>query len=545
MGKPNREQLLDEALDKIASGEATVASCAQEYAQVWDEIAPLVELALALDMVREDAAIELEAYPVPDPEQGWERLSREIQAGTMVTASADGSVPPATLAPIVPFRRTAPARRAGSQSWFSRPLARAAAIVLAFILLFGAFSGAAYASEPGDSLYSAKLWLDQTPEVLAFSDSAKAEAYLAYAQRRLDEIEKLRQTGRLNQAAPATDAYSKAVKQSLGYIDRAADKKAELETKLQQQTEQVKRLLEIGLPDTAQKQLQSTIEQLQKGKTQLEALPDPTNTPQAQPSGQSATRVVVPTVTPAPSTLDAVATPAVISTPTPELTPAVSPTATATSLPIYLPFSVTPVPVLPTTASTKNNNPVNEAPADPTNTTGITINTPTVEVTTAVPEEPTATPKPKPTIYPTATPVPTLPPPPPALPTATASPTPKPTTAGTKEEPTTSPDATNTPVPPTATAAPTNTPKPGDTPTPTSVPATPTDTSAPATPTATVVPPTPTNTPKPTPTNTPVPPTNTPRPTNTPVPPTNTPVPPTSTPCNNGNGNGNGNGRCK
>jgi hypothetical protein len=92
------------------------------------------------------------------------------------------------------------------------------------------------------------------------------------------------------------------------------------------------------------------------------------------------------------------------------------------------------------------------------------------------------------------------------------------------------PTPTNTPVPPTNTPTPTNTPvPPTDTPTPTNTPVPPTNT---PTPTNTPVPPT--NTP--TPTNTPVPPTNTPTPTNTPVPPTNTPtptntpVPPTNTP---------------
>jgi len=92
------------------------------------------------------------------------------------------------------------------------------------------------------------------------------------------------------------------------------------------------------------------------------------------------------------------------------------------------------------------------------------------------------------------------------------------------------PTPTNTPVPPTNTPTPTNTPvPPTDTPTPTNTPVPPTDT---PTPTNTPVPPTDT----PTPTNTPVPPTNTPTPTNTPVPPTdtptptNTPVPPTNTP---------------
>ncbi|MBI3960526.1 MAG: hypothetical protein HY328_17080, partial [Chloroflexi bacterium] len=90
---------------------------------------------------------------------------------------------------------------------------------------------------------------------------------------------------------------------------------------------------------------------------------------------------------------------------------------------------------------------------------------------------------------------------------------------------------TDTPVPPTDTPQPTETPVPTDTPVP--------PTNTPVPPTNTPVPPTntprPTNTPVP-PTNTPVPPTNTPRPTNTPVPPTNTPrptntpVPPTNTP---------------
>jgi len=67
------------------------------------------------------------------------------------------------------------------------------------------------------------------------------------------------------------------------------------------------------------------------------------------------------------------------------------------------------------------------------------------------------------------------------------------------------PTPTNTPVPPTDTPTPTNTPvPPTDTPTPTNTPVPPTDT--------------------PTPTNTPVPPTDTPTPTNTPVPPTDTPT---------------------
>ena len=297
----------------------------------------------------------------------------------------------------------------------------------------------------------------------------------------------------------------------------------------------------------------------------------PTNTPTrtntAVPPTSTATNTPTKTNTPLPTatftatntatnTATATATFTATNTPVPTATFTVTNTATNTAT-----ATNTPVPPTATntaTATATNTPTKTNTPVPPTNTptntatftaTATKTNTPLPTATFTVTNTATATATA--TATRTFTPVP---------PTSTATNTPLPTSTFTPSNtPTKTATATNTPIPPTATNTPTktNTPLPTSTFTPSNTPTKTATATVTNTPTKTPLPPTatntplpnrnqdsgaanqhadqdpayaghrrPTNTPLPTATKTPAPPTSTPTVTNTP---TKTPVPPTAT----------------
>lgn len=296
MAKPDTTLLLAEALELLQSGELTFAECAVRYAPAWAEIGPLLEIE---EVALKPIASEFEqAITIPDIEQNWLKFSAALRANAPGAGAADSQgvskpLPSTTLfevkpaapvevpsitkeaaqilteigstAKVIPFRVNR--RRAGL-------LTRVAAAVLLFMVFSGSFATAVYASEPGDNLYETKLWLDNAPTVLAFNDQDKATARISYAQRRLQEIENLRQNGRTEKATRAAEAYKGAIKESLQFLRNLDEShRAELQTKLEAQQAQVESLIQDALPQETKTKLSDASLTIDQGNQQLNSSP--------------------------------------------------------------------------------------------------------------------------------------------------------------------------------------------------------------------------------------------------------------------------------
>jgi hypothetical protein len=132
----------------------------------------------------------------------------------------------------VPFAGTA-----SSQGWLARllntneksgaslttggrkfALSSIAAILLVVAILFGGASATAFASQsalPGDALYPVKTGLEQTQISLANDAYNRAQLYLSFAQRRLDEITELLSQGRTNDIEFASGEFENFIREAM------------------------------------------------------------------------------------------------------------------------------------------------------------------------------------------------------------------------------------------------------------------------------------------------------------------------------------------
>ena len=87
------ESILDECLEEIRAGRATVAACLARYPEYADDLKPLLEVALALEQV-----------PDVKPSEEFKRSTRELlsRAGETRSSSQDGKVGDARAADSTP-----------------------------------------------------------------------------------------------------------------------------------------------------------------------------------------------------------------------------------------------------------------------------------------------------------------------------------------------------------------------------------------------------------------------------------------------------------
>ncbi len=107
-------------------------------------------------------------------------------------------------------------------------LSSIAAILLVVAILFGGASATAFASQsalPGDALYPVKTGLEQTRISLANDAYNRAQLYLSFAQRRLDEITELLSQGRTNDIEFASGEFENFIREAMlqAQIVQAAD----------------------------------------------------------------------------------------------------------------------------------------------------------------------------------------------------------------------------------------------------------------------------------------------------------------------------------
>jgi hypothetical protein len=101
-------------------------------------------------------------------------------------------------------------------------LSTVAFIAVAFLFVFGGSALTVMASQsslPGDRLYPIKTSLEQTRTSLSRDAADRAELYIEFAGRRLEEIELLIAEGRLRNVAPTTLEFEMHIQNALLEID--------------------------------------------------------------------------------------------------------------------------------------------------------------------------------------------------------------------------------------------------------------------------------------------------------------------------------------
>ncbi|MEW6567611.1 MAG: DUF5667 domain-containing protein [Chloroflexota bacterium] len=165
------DEVLDESLERLLSGEATLEECLQRYPQHADRLAGVLRTALTTRDALRPAAPPRQPTSLPP---GIEAKLRAMAARRMP-----------------PSHRPRPAFR-------HRPSAALAAVMMA-ILLLGASTAVAWAAQgalPNDLLYPVKRGLEEARLALNPTEAGDAALLEVFVQRRLDEIQALMTAGR-------------------------------------------------------------------------------------------------------------------------------------------------------------------------------------------------------------------------------------------------------------------------------------------------------------------------------------------------------------
>ena len=97
--------------------------------------------------------------------------------------------------------------------------------VTLLVVLFGGAGMTAFAAQsalPGDALYQVKTGLEDTRTNLTANSARQVELQLAFAERRLDEIENLIAEGRFDDIAIATQQFQMDIQRALGSLKELA-----------------------------------------------------------------------------------------------------------------------------------------------------------------------------------------------------------------------------------------------------------------------------------------------------------------------------------
>ena len=188
--RDNLETILDTCISRIKGGETDVQGCLAQYPEYADQLRPLLDAAIYL-MDAPEAQPSSEAVA-----QGQERLLLALER-KRTEAAERGSVLGRLFGSVARVLRLSPDRDGISEPPGPGPkpttslwprLAAALAVMLVIVLGGGGVVIASDGALPGDLLYPVKRTTESVRLALTFSDTAKAELHLDFAERRVEEL---------------------------------------------------------------------------------------------------------------------------------------------------------------------------------------------------------------------------------------------------------------------------------------------------------------------------------------------------------------------
>lgn len=330
--------ILQESLEQIQSGQATLDGILAQYPDLAEELRPPLEAALWFRM-RKATLDPRPGYVSASRRRVVERIGQE-QAAKAVPIYTRGVIAIGQLLQNVTVQR--------------RLAFQLAALVLLMFLLVGGSGGAARAAQkalPGEPLYGVKIMMEKAALALAVEEGEKAELHIRYAQRRLAEIQALIEEDRQQYIPVAVTQYEEHINLAIRHmiaVRRQDQGMANmLAASLQSAMEEwvgVFRLLAESVPEDVQEQ----IDRIMLVSAGVVGLLEDTVADIPLPAIVINTPTTAPTETPGSTPEVAVST----SAPTATLTP--SPMASATSgvIPTFVVIATDELPVTETPTAT-------------------------------------------------------------------------------------------------------------------------------------------------------------------------------------------------
>ena len=243
MTEMKKEEILANCIEEIRSGKSSIEDCIKRYPHLGNELRSLLEIAASL---KPD-----EVTPSPQfKERAKMHLFDEAQPA------------PVKESPLL-------------WKWYqlkpSRVLAPVAIALLIFVVAGGSTVYASQSSLPGDTLYPVKTGIENLQLAMTTSPAVKANLYLKFTQRRIDEVQ---QEVKLNRNV-STETLAKVQQQfddTLKELGNSNNTKASNDTlsrlsvaTLNQQVELEQTL--ASAPQSSQPVIQQIIDQTRRGNT--------------------------------------------------------------------------------------------------------------------------------------------------------------------------------------------------------------------------------------------------------------------------------------
>ena len=237
-----KEEILANCIEEIRSGKSTIEDCLKRYPQLGNELRSLLEIAASL---KPD-----EVSPSPQfKERAKMHLFDEVRPAPIKVTQ-----------PVWKWYRTP-----------SRILAPVSIAMLIFIIAGGSTVYASQSSLPGDTLYPVKTGIENLQLAVTTSPAVKADLYLKFTQRRIDEVQqevKLNRNVSAETLAKIQQQFDDTLKE-LGNSNNTKASNATLSrlsvVTLNQQVE-LEQIL-AGAPRSSQPVIQQIIDQTRRGNT--------------------------------------------------------------------------------------------------------------------------------------------------------------------------------------------------------------------------------------------------------------------------------------
>ena len=341
------EQILQSCLEMIRTRQETVDSALARYPEQAEELRPLLETASWMHEQREANA--------PRPEFVAQSRQRLVARLELEKTGNYAQAPPSGISTLW----------SSLASLFTQKRFAYQFAIATFLLIFlvVSTSGVAFASQwtiPGDTLYPVKTSLERVQLALSLSEARRAQLHIAFAERRLVEIQNLVMESRFEYLHSAVGAFESQAMQATSSLHSLDQKDA---ARAMQLASELKRI--IGeqaaiLPVLMQLSPAESRIEIQRLEVLVATIADEIGDIQATPSG---TLTPTPTATPSSPTpvSPTVGSPTAVDTPTVAVTPLPSatldPRFTPTPVVSGTPGATTGTP-MPTTVNTGSNQPV-------------------------------------------------------------------------------------------------------------------------------------------------------------------------------------------
>jgi hypothetical protein len=242
MTEMKKEEILANCIEEIRNGKSTIEDCVKRYPHLGNELRSLLEIAACLkpDEVSPSAQFK---------ERAKMHLFDEAQPA--------------------PIKVTQPVWK-----WYRTPSRILAPVSIAMLILVIAGGSTVYASQsslPGDTLYPVKTGVENFQLAITSSPAAKADLYLKFTQRRIDEVQ---QEVKLNRNV-STETLAKVQQQfdgTLKELSNSNNTKASNNTLSHLSVATLNQQLELeqtlaGAPQSSQPAIQQIIDQTRRGNT--------------------------------------------------------------------------------------------------------------------------------------------------------------------------------------------------------------------------------------------------------------------------------------